>query len=369
MDKDFKILVVTNMYPDKKHPSYGVFVENFCKQLTANEIAFDIVYINKKDSKFKKMYSYLKFIIKAFLRCIYGNYNYIYIHYLSVSSIPVLLALHFKRLKIISNAHGTDFIPQNKKQERYQKYTRKILSHSEKLVVPSEYFEAYAKQKYTTELNNKKIYVYPSGGIDSKVFYPIEEDDLKDLYKKYNLDINKIYLGYCGRISANKGIDTLLYAIQLVVKEQKNTRFIIAGSGEYEIHMQELIDTLGLNNYIIRFPLIPQHQLNEIYNLLQIFIFPTEGDSLGLVAIEAMACGNVVIASDYAAPKYYIEDGVNGFKFEKGNYTELASLILKYIHNDKIHEQLKEGALKTALLYTTEHIKDQLLIILGDNND
>lgn len=369
MDKDFKILVVTNMYPDKKHPSYGVFVENFCKQLTENEISFELIYMNKKKSRINKLFSYIKFMFLAFVKCLFGKYDYIYIHYLSVSSIPVLLASHFKRLRVICNAHGSDFAPENKRQEKCQKYTKRILKISEKIVVPSEYFKVYAQQKYKTQLLNKKIYVYPSGGINKNIFNPMNETEIELLYSKYNLEKDKIYYGYCGRISAQKGIDTLLKAAQSVLRKQKNIRFIIVGNGEYEKEMNNLINKLEIEKYIIRLPLLPQSQLAEIYNLLQAFIFPTErdGESLGLVAIEAMACGDIVIASDYGAPKYYIEHGVNGYKFEKGNFEELTSILLSLTTNDEISKKISFEALKTANSYTTENTVKIIKNIFEEN--
>ena len=82
MSKD-KILVVSNMYPDSKHPNFGVFVENFCKQLDEGDISYDLSVLYKQDSKISKILHYGLFLMKTLWKCLTGNYRYIYIHYLS----------------------------------------------------------------------------------------------------------------------------------------------------------------------------------------------------------------------------------------------------------------------------------------------
>lgn len=355
-----KILVISNMFPSERHPNYGIFIENFCKQLEEIGVPYDKQVLTKQDSKIIKIWFYILFFIKTCWQCLVGNYKYIYVHYLSVSSIPVLLAAKLKKLRIIANAHGTDIVPENPKQEKCQIYTRKILKLAEKIVVPSEYFKQYTLEKYGDIVTEKDIFIYPSGGIDDCVFYPVNNKG--ELYKKYKLDPDKIYLGYCGRIAKTKGIDVFLRAARCVLNECGDAKVIIVGGGEFEAEMDRRIKDLRLEESVIRYPMMRQESLREIYNILDVFIFPTEreGESLGLVAIESMACGTPVIASDYSAPKYYIEDGVNGFKFPLGDWKKLAEIILMVIRDYRGKQNLSDGALRTVELYKTKVVKDEL---------
>lgn len=361
MSKD-KILVVSNMYPDKKHPNYGVFVENFCKQINMCGISYDLSVLKKQDSKMGKILHYVLFLLRTVWKCFTSNYKYVYVHYISVSSIPIIWVAKFKKMRIIVNAHGTDIVPENERQEACQSNTRKILGLAEKIVVPSDYFKEYVVNKYGTLVLNKEIIVYPSGGIDDKVFFCM--DDKKQIYEKYGLDTESIYMGYCGRISKTKGIDTLLEAIKRVSPKYEKLRILIVGSGEYESEMEQRIKLLGLSEIIIRFPMVSQSELCEIYNVIEAFLFPTEGESLGLVAIEAMACGTPVIASDCTAPQYYIKDGVNGFKFPKGDYEKLAKTIELFCDEYLQNSSLIEGAKKTADAYKVGIMRPKLMRIL-----
>lgn len=87
--------------------------------------------------------------------------------------------------------------------------------------------------------------------------------------------------------------------------------------------LEVLEKRLNVEENLIRFDLLPQEELVSIYNVSDAFIFPTrrEGESLGLVAIEAMACGTPVIASDFAAPKYYVQEDVILISFSLMNYS------------------------------------------------
>lgn len=357
-----KILVVSNMYPDSKHPNYGVFVKNFCKQLEAGGISYDLSVLRKQDSKIAKIVHYGLFLLKTVWKCLTSQYRYVYIHYLSVSSIPVIWAAKFKKMRIIANAHGTDVIPENARHESCQKNTRAILKLAEKIVVPSAYFKDYVNKKYRDLVQGKEIYVYPSGGINGKVFHRMEDNSL--VYDAYGLKRDYIYMGYCGRIAKAKGMDTLLKAAKIVAEKYPNFRLIIVGNGEYENEMNRQIQEYGLEEKVIRYSMMSQVKLCEIYNILDAFLFPTEGESLGLVAVEAMACGTPVIASDFAAPAYYVKDNVNGFKFPKGDYQAMAERMIQFCEHNLHDEKLVQGALECASDYRVEIVQPKLLEIV-----
>lgn len=355
-----KILLVSNMYPSEQFPSYGIFVKNFCKQLDELDISYSTSVMKKSKNKIGKIFRYILFHLVTFLKCLFVDYDVVYIHYASHSSVSVILATLFRNIRIYTNVHGSDIVPENKKQERMQIYTNKILSISEKIIVPSEYFKEYVQLKYS--INSNKLFVSPSGGVDSEIFY--KEDSVTN-----STDVFRI--GFVGRISYKKGWDTFIDACSLI--DNKNYEIIIVGSGPEEELMKKKISEKGMENRIHHYDLLPQDKLRGIYNKIDVFVFPTEreGESLGLVAIEAMACGRPVIASSYAAPAKYVVDGFNGFKFEMGNSVDLADKIesFRMLSSEK-RKELESGALLTAKQYDKEKVKEGIKkIILGYYND
>ena len=109
-----------------------------------------------------------------------------------------------------------------------------------------------------------------------------------------------------------------------------------------------MIKTLGLEEKVIHFPLLPQSSLAYVYNAIEAFVFPTKrkGESLGLVGLEAMACGAPVIGSQIGGLKDYIIDGKNGLFFEPKNVEELASQLQAFIN---LPEDVKQQNVRTGV--------------------
>lgn len=355
-----KILLVSNMFPDVQHPSYGIFVKKFADELDAIGVNYDKSVMVKSNRKIGKAWGYLRFYTNTFFSALIKSYDVIYIHYASHSSAPVIAASRFRKLKIYTNVHGSDVVPENTRQEKMQKYTKNILNHSSKIIVPSEYFLTLVSKKYNIE--SEKIRIYPSGGIDTKVFYARTDNEIAKIKTKYGLDNGLPVFGMAGRISQGKGWETFVQAIKISTERGLAANFVIVGSGSQEGALNELIKKCGLEDKIIRIPLLPQEKLSEFYNALDYFVFPTEraGESLGLVAIEAMACGTPVIASDYAAPAFYVNDGKNGYKYEKGNPQMLYDVMVNAVSENVDWEQLKKEAKETAKLYDNNFIRYKL---------
>jgi len=320
-----KLLVVSNMYPDKSAPSYGVFVKNFCQQLQTLGIDYDLSVMHKSNSKIGKVLGYVAFYFGTALKMLLREYEIVYVHYASHSSPPVLWVNKLKKSRLFVNVHGSDVVPENAKQEKMQKYTRRILEISERVIVPSIYFKDYVREKY--QLHQEKIMVYPSAGVDPTVFHRIKEDEKRRMIRsKWGLPDDKPVFGMIGRVSAGKGWDTFLKAVARYLGQYQNAHFLFVGNGpEYEEAVKLIHSADYGEGLTVIGQLVAQQTLMELYNAVDYLVFPTqrEGESLGLVALEAMACGTPVIASAYAAPNYYVEDGMNGFKFTMGDSEEL----------------------------------------------
>lgn len=359
------ILVVSNMYPDKIYPYYGTFVKNFCAQLETIHINYKLSVMTKKVNLIMKIIGYIIFYIETFIKCMSGQYEYIYIHYASHSSLPVLLASKLKKMKILVNVHGSDVYPLKTSHNALNRMTAKIIKNSKNVIVPSEYFRNVVAEKYSYP--KKDIVVYPSGGIDAKVFYEYKNEEKRKLRKNNGLHEDINYIGFVSRIDKAKGWDIYINAAKVVIDNGYRCGFIMVGSGPDDDILTRKIRVLGLDNVIKRYPQQPQNTLANYYNMMDVFTFPTVSlsESLGLVAIEAMACGCPVIGSDYAAPGTYIIDGENGFKFPKGDYMEMAVCIEKYLNcsYDK-KKELKNHAKKLAAEYNSKKIGNILQKIL-----
>ena len=141
------------------------------------------------------------------------------------------------------------------------------------------------------------------------------------------------------------------------------------GSGEQDADLERLIQEKDVENVIFRFPLVPQEELVSLYNAMDVFCLPSyrKSESLALAGLEAMACGCIVAASNMAGPATYVRDGENGFLFEPQNARELSEKLLAvYGMSSEEKKHIREKALKTALKYDREAVKEILLKVFSE---
>lgn len=362
-----KILLISNMYPSSNAPTYGTFVEKTFQTLyEQQDIVVKKIVLYKEEKKFLKILKYLKYYIKIILTILFKKYDIIYVHYASHNALPILIASHVKNLKIISNVHGSDVVPETWIQRQLQLYVGKLLNKSNIIITPSVYFKELIFHKYTLE--SERIAVYPSGGISNEIFAP-KTIEAKEILNK--VEVNSRYIGYVGRIDQGKGWDDLILAFNELKKNQHTSslKLIIVGSGKQVNDLEKLIKLSPFKKDIIRFDSLEQKKLVDIYNVLDVFIFPSkrDGESLGLVGLEAMACGVPVIGSNVGGIMSYLDNYTNGLLFEKGDFKELSNKIIEFFSIEKEEiEALKKNAIATASKYDSNAIKFQFLNIFRE---
>lgn len=359
------------MFPNSQYPSYGIFVKRFCDDLEENNIRYEKVVIHKSEKKIVKFYRYLCFYFMSFFKAVFKRYDYIYIHYGSYSSVGILISQIFKKNNIIVNLHGSDVVAENFKQHIMNKFTKIIVSKSCRIVVPSNYFKEYVCEHF--DLSISKVFVFPSSGIDRNVFKPFDSSKRKEFVQAFNLKADKIRIGFISRISEGKGWDTFVDSVKRIDELNLSAKFefIIVGSGPQEDMMMQKINSLGIDNLFSLFPLLSTENLSKMYNSLNLLVFPTRrsGESLGLVALEAMSCGTPVIATDYAAPADYVKNNYNGFKFDYGSSIDLTEKILLFGELDYTKvSRLRNNAIATAKKFDRQKVKAMQLDIFKDVN-
>lgn len=361
--KNKTMLVVSNMWPDKAHPSSGVFVMKFVNQAEAVGWRCDLAVMHSSDGKFEKVFKYFIFYVTSFLKALLRRYDLIYIHYPSFSAPAVLLARRVKHFRVFANVHGSDVLPISASQRKMHRYTEAALKCAEKVVVPSEYFAGIVRKKYS--LDADRVFVYPSGGIDPEVFHPLSKARIKKIKADFYLDPDLMTICFAGRITEGKGWDTYLEAISKVFSRGRRLNALLVGSGDQDADCAALMKKLSLDGAVVRLGLQSQERLCELYNAADVFVFPgRRSESLGLVAIEAMACGTPVIASDFAAPKFYVKDGVNGIKIPVGDPVALAEALELMASDRAFRESLAGGALDEARRYSSRNTGELLSEIL-----
>lgn len=339
------------MYPDTNSPGYGVFVKNVADYLDDNGIKISYLAVIKGRSKnaIHKIIKYITFYFDIVLHY-FKVYDAVYIHYPNMA-LPILLPLFkISKRRLIVNYHGEDLLYSGHLGTILGTITEAFVrKYAEIVIVPSKFFkkELLRRQICTEE----KIIVFPSGGIDPKIFYP----SIKE-----KTDVLK--LGYVGRIESGKGWKEYILALSKL-KNRINFRGYIIGYGTLEPELHELISQYNLNDKIELIKGIPQDKLRAYYASFDLLLFVTQlPESLGLVGLEAMACGTPVIATNIGGVATYAIHNYNSLCVEKGDVEGIVTSVVKYKNMSIVdREQMCHNCIKTASEYHTAIIYDTFL--------
>lgn len=339
------------MYPSDHDALFGVFVKNFKEKLMEKDVEFSAVSVirGKRNSKMAKLKSYSKYYLSVLENYRKSKFDIIYIHFLSHNA-PILyliLRLFGKKNKWVVNVHGSDIVKSHGK--RIDILNRFVLKNVDLVVVPSGFFKELMLKNYPF-LQENQLYISPSGGVDKSTFYPSEG-------KSNTIPV----LGMISRIDEGKGWEVFIKSLALINKNGISFKAIIAGQGLEEAKLKELIHKLDLDNCVDFKGLVEQSKLIDLYKDMDVLVFPTHEESLGLVGVEAMSCGIPVIGSDIPALKSYISDTKNGFLFPVGNVKQLSEKIMQFLKmNEEAKIRMSEHALHTAQAYEATEVINRL---------
>ena len=135
-------------------------------------------------------------------------------------------------------------------------------------------------------------------GVDTNVFSP-EKRTVKD---------GLIRFGFVGRLRAEKNVRMLVDLEKRLLEDgYTDFRFLIVGEGDERDHLEKNMKTADFTGFL------EGERLSEAYANMDVFVFPSDTDAFGNVPQEAMASGAPSIVSDKGGPKFFVENGVNGF--------------------------------------------------------
>lgn len=171
---------------------------------------------------------------------------------------------------------------------------------------------------------------------------------------------------YAGRISPEKGVETAIEAIEILVRrgEMGGMRLTIAGSGEraYVARLQERVEKQGLGKFIAFLPPVSPGVMPELYRLFDVYLFTsTWQEPFGRVLVEALASGMVVIGTATGGAGEILKDGENALVFPPGDARTLAAQILHLQSNPSLAERLIASGQEEAVhRYDTRRMVDEI---------
>ncbi len=142
----------------------------------------------------------------------------------------------------------------------------------------------------------------------------------------------KTVLGFIGSYYAYEGIPLLLQALPALLRQHPELRLLLVGGGPQEAEIRATIAKLELQDAVILTGRVPHEQVQDYYNLVDIFAYPRLPMRLTdlvtpLKPLEAMAQGRLVVASDVGGHRELIRHGDTGMLFAAGDADALAAAV------------------------------------------
>ncbi len=199
-----------------------------------------------------------------------------------------------------------------------------------------------------TTLRNKLINVAGLAPDDVSVLQSGIDTKFIDRIKTSKKDKRIIYVG---RLAAQKNVSTLIRAYARLDKPIRNEYELwIVGAGNEREHLESLARRLGINVIFTGFVQKDEDVL-RLMKKSEIFVLPSQRESLGLSVLEAMYCRCAVISTKCDGPRDYIRNGNNGLLTGVGNDVEMAKALERVITNNKLKKYMQGNARKTAKVY------------------
>ncbi len=207
-----------------------------------------------------------------------------------------------------------------------------------------------------------------SPGVDTQRFYPIPSVHAKE---RIGVCPERRIILFVGRIEPLKGIDNLLRAIAHLVDRRPGLRQglcvpIIGGDpdrirqDDEMMRLQDLREELGIGDIVTFLGAKDQDMLPYYYSAAEVVVMPSDYESFGMVALEAMACGTPVIASDVGGLAFLVKHGRTGYRVSARDPVALSDRITRLLTDEGLRRRIGQRAACWAESYAWPRIADQI---------
>lgn len=211
---------------------------------------------------------------------------------------------------------------------------RRIGTTTDALTYLGEFTRGAISKALTTKAAGAMVKIAP--GIDIEHFAPVDSSALRE---SLGLTEKKVIVSV-GRLVHRKGQDHLIESMTAVVKEVPNAHLVLVGEGPYREHLMGLVEKLSLHNCVTFIGRIQYNDLPKYFCVGDVFAMPSrsrfhglEVEGLGIVYLEASACGLPVIAGSSGGAPDAVLDGVTGVVVDGLDNAAIAAAIINLLED------------------------------------
>jgi len=285
----------------------------------------------------------------------------IHMHYAIPHSVSAYLAREMLKpiryLPVVTTLHGTD-ITLVGRDPSFLPITRFGIEQSDAVTAISNYLRDATHDTFCTGCNIQVIYNF----IDSDYYRREPSESVRNSLAPNG---EKIIL----HVSTFRPIKRITDCIEIVARirhleigsgSQSSVRLVMCGDGPERADAEALAAKLGIADSVTFVGKQPQSQVREYLSVADLLLLPSQSESFGLTALEAMACEVPVIATRVGGIPELVEDKGCGYLFEIGDVDGMAAASLRVLNEDAERERLGTRGREIAVSrFRTEKIIPQ----------
>jgi phosphatidylinositol alpha-1,6-mannosyltransferase len=314
---------------------------------------FDIIRFNNYKSKVLKIIHRLVYSLKLLKtkKC-----QLIFIPYSHAGIIGIIGKYLFKTPYVMMG-HGSEFLYKN---IILKFFIRLFFNHANLILSNSNFTADLIKD---AKITNPNIRVIPLGA-DNQV-YDKSKFDSKRLKHKYGYENNKILLTV-GNLSIRKGHRYVIEAVRILKDEFPDILYLIIGKGKEQERLKSLIKKYNLEEHVKLLGFIANEKLPEYYALCDLFILNStiapNGDieGFGIVLVESGLMGKPVIGTRGCGITEVIDDCKTGILIDMDNYQQTAEAIKSLLSDELFMKRMGENFyLKASKILTWKAVAEK----------
>jgi glycosyltransferase involved in cell wall biosynthesis len=249
-------------------------------------------------------------------------------------------------VKVIHTIHGIHYI-----------HSRNLLRRKVSLYIEqylSKYSDAYiCVSNDDLKVGNEIRILEPSktsviyNGIDLTKFNPKKSDE--SLKESFGIKENDFVIGNVSRFDEQKNQILLVGIMPELIKHIPNVKLMLVGDGELRESVKRYSHKIGVTDRAIYTG--SRSDVDKLYPLFDLFVFPSKWEGLSLTLIESLAAGMCIVASDIPANRELIDNETNGILFDLNDKKNLINQIIELYKNKDKAIKLSQNALNSSLKF------------------
>ncbi|KOP63808.1 N-acetyl-alpha-D-glucosaminyl L-malate synthase [Bacillus sp. FJAT-18019] len=263
----------------------------------------------------------------------------LHVHYAVPHAVCALLAKQMvgNQLKVVTTLHGTD-ITVLAQDESLKDLIRLGINESDAVTAVSQDLIRETRELLDISRDIDLTYNF----VDPRVYY---HRDSKSLRQDYASPNEKIMM----HISNFRPVKRVNDVVDIFARVQEHipSKLLLVGEGPDLPKIQCRINELGLEDKV-RF-LGKQDEIAHVISMADVLLLPSEKESFGLVALEAMACGVPTVGSTAGGIPELVTHGETGFLAPIGDTETMAQHVLKILKDEALSERLRKACLERSM--------------------